>query len=115
MKSVSPVLLWFLWALVVLAIIVAMAMYDRLIRWLRTNRNDEWEGLGRPTGYLSKPQGGYFWRSDVRKTALSHRLVFETPKWVSEKEDLMRTLRIYRGAAIFAFIGIAAFCIMIWT
>jgi len=105
MRAVVPVLIfWFVLA----AVVTAMASFDRLIRWVHSKRKDEWLALGSPTGYLFRPEGVSFWRSDSKKTQLAGRGFFAPPAWVSESEELRRALWMYRGAGLCAIAGIVA-------
>ena len=100
-----PVLVfWFILG----AVVTAMMSFDRIIRWLHATRNEEWVALGRPTGYLFRPAGVKFWRSDSMKTALAERWFFRPPSWVTEHDELRRTLWVYRGAGSCAVLGMIA-------
>ena len=105
MTAVVPVLIfWFVLA----AIVTAMASFDRFIRWLHAKKKEEWLALGSPTGYLFRPEGVSFWRSDSKKTVLAQQWFFQPPAWISESEELRRVLWIYRGAGLCAVVGIIA-------
>jgi hypothetical protein len=91
---------------VLAAIVTAMASFDRLIRWLHAKKKAEWVALGSPTGYLFRPEGASFWRSDSKKTELAQRWFFVRPEWISESEELRRALWIYRSAGWCAIVGL---------
>ena len=95
--------------LIVTSGVVAMAMYDRLIRWLYINRNEEWKVLGKPTGSFSWFEGTTIWRSSVRRTELAQQWLFAAPKWITENQKLRTALWIYRGATLCAVSGMIAF------
>ena len=92
-----------------IAILVAMASFDRLIRWLHAKKKEEWLALGSPTGYLFRPDGISFWRSDLKKTGLAQRWMFTSPAWISESSELRRALWVYRSAGLCALAGMLAF------
>ena len=105
MSSIVPVLLfWF----IIVAIVTSMAFFDRLIRWLHTERRDEWVALGRPTGFLFRPEGVSFWRSDWKLKEFQLQWTFVTPAWVSERAELRRALWISRGAGLCSLVGLIA-------
>jgi hypothetical protein len=105
MRAIVAVLLfWFVMA----AIVTSMAFFDRLIRWLHTERRDEWITLGRPRGFLFRPEGVVFWTSDSRFKDLQILWTFVTPVWVNERAELRRALWISRGAGLCAVAGMIA-------
>ena len=105
MNAFGPVLMF---CFVLAAIVTAMVSFDHLIRWLYTKKNEEWMALGRPTGYLFRPEEAKFWRSDYAKTEFAYRWFFRPPAWIFASEELRRALRIYRGSRVCAIIGIVA-------
>jgi len=101
---IAVLLFWF----VLVAIVTSMAFFDRLIRWLHAERRDEWIALGRPTGFLFRPEGVSFWRSDSKLKELQMQWTFVTPAWVGERPELRRALWISRGAGLCTLAGIIA-------
>ena len=110
MKAVVPILVFYF---VMAAVLIAMASFDRLIRWLHTSKRDEWLALGSPAGYLFQPEGLTFGLSDSRKTALAFRWFFSAPRWIAEGKELSRALWIYRGAGSCVIAGLIALVVLL--
>lgn len=94
------------------AALTAILAYDRILRWIYTNRQEEWIALGKPTGIYFKPQDTRFWAGYMNRSQLGLRLLFYPPKCVRKTTALTKDVWIYRAGCVCCLIGFAEFIVL---
>ena len=90
------------------AMLIAILAYDRILRWIYTNRKEEWVALGKPTGVFFKPTDATFWAGHMSRSQFGLRLLFYPPKCVRETAALSKDVWIHRAGYVCCLIGFVA-------
>jgi hypothetical protein len=95
-------------ALTMVAMLIAILAYDRIVRWIYENRQEQWIALGRPTGCFFKPRDTTFWASYMSRSLLGFRLLVYPPACVREEDALAKQAWIFRAGLFCCLIGFVA-------
>ena len=90
--------------------VVALWLFDRLLRLEHERYPAEWARDGMPIGWLWRPAAARPIRGFFARTLASATWLFRTPAWVGRDEDANRLLRDYRAVHI---LGLAASAVML--
>lgn len=77
--------------------IISMATFSKLLRVLHTHHRDDWEALGKPTGFGFHPEGVFDWKGLDASQRLSLKLLMGIPKEIARHPVPRRHASIIRA------------------
>ncbi len=84
----------------VIVLIYAFLLFDRLLRAEYEQHREIWETDGRPAGFFWRAQEGGSVTSHFAKTRLTLVWLFRTPAWIAQSPALRACLRRHRFAVL---------------
>ena len=74
----------------------SLIRFDQIVTWLRTNRNEMWNALGRPMGYFSGVLEGRYISGIAAREHLAFTLMWKTPSPMREFQEVHHLVRQMR-------------------
>ena len=93
-------------AVLVIVLLYAFVLFDRLIRAEYEQHRQFWEADGRPAGFFWRAAECSFMTSQFAKTRLTLVWLFRTPAWIAGSPVLRTRLRQHRWAVLVWNVGI---------
>jgi hypothetical protein len=90
----------------VVVLLYAFVLFDRLLRAEYEQHRPAWETDGRPAGFFWRAQESGFFLSKLAVIRLSFAWLFRTPAWVASSPALVTMLRRHRYAVLVWNIGV---------
>lgn len=92
------------------SIVHSCARFDQIVKWVRSNRADVWDQIGKPIGYFWQSPDSTYFRGIAARERLLGLLAVKTPQWLHDAPDLHKPLQQMRTSV---WIGMVLAVIML--